>query len=182
MEQAPRPTGALYGFNVNGSVGTTTAGAPGAWTVKGTGTGIGGTADKFQFAQQNRTGNFDVKVKLASLTSGGTAGLVVRGDVSGGNSEVAILFSGGKVTFGSRATFGATYAGKQVGTGSAGNLWLRLKRVGNVYTAYFGTNGTTWTTAGSVTISSLAATLKLGLATYGTATTSATAGFTGLAG
>ena len=101
---------------------------------------------------------------------------------SAATAGVAILFSGGKITFGSRATFGAAYTGKQVGTGTAGNVWLRLKRVGSVFTAYYGTNGTSWTTAGSVTVSALPAGLKFGMGVFSGGTGQATAAFTNAAG
>jgi hypothetical protein len=179
----PTPTAGTFSpANVNGATGSTAAAGTGAWTVKGSGTGIAGTKDQFHFAQQARTGDFDVKVKLSSLTAGGTAGLVARGDVSAGNSGVAILFSGGKVTFGSRASFGETFVSSQVGTGTAGNIWLRLQRVGGTFTAFFGTTGTTWTTAGTATVSALPAGLKFGFAVFSGGTAQATAGFTNAAG
>jgi hypothetical protein len=167
---------------VNGATGSTTAAGVGGWTVKGSGTGIGGVKDQFHFAQQARTGDFDVEAKLASLTAGGTAGIVARGDVSGGNSGVALLFKNGTLTFGSRATFGAEFVGSAVGTGSPGNLWLRLRRVGSTFTAFYGTDGDNWTTAGTVTVSALPAALKFGFAAFSGGTGQVTAGFTNAAG
>jgi regulation of enolase protein 1 (concanavalin A-like superfamily) len=43
------------------------------------------------------------------------------------------------------------------------NTWLRLQRRGNTFTAYYSTNGTTWSPLGTTTLA-LNATLYLGLA------------------
>jgi hypothetical protein len=175
--------GTFTGTNIGGATGSTAAGsAVGSWTVKGSGTGIAGASDKFHFANQSRSGNFDVKVKLNTLTANGTAGLVARGATSAGNSGVALLFKGGTVTFGSRQSFGGDFTSAAVATGTAGTLWLRLRRVGSVFTAFTGTNGTDWTSVGTATVSSLPDGLLFGFGVFSGGTTQATAGFTGAQG
>ncbi|HEX8914749.1 MAG TPA: choice-of-anchor D domain-containing protein [Humisphaera sp.] len=149
----PPPTGAgsFFGINVGappvgGSVATT---GTGAWTVRGSGTGTGGTKDQLLFAQQTRTGDFDVKAKLASL-SGGMTGLALRSGTSGGNSAVELVIQNGNVMFCTRIGFGTALQVQTAGTATPGNVWFRMKRTGNTVTAYFGTDGANWTQAGTV--------------------------------
>ena len=175
--------GTFTGNNISAASGSTTAGSgSAAWTVKGSGTGIAAASDQFHFANQTRTGNFDVSVKLNSLTSGGTAGLVARGALSGGNSAVGLLFKGGNLTFGSRAAFGAAYTSSAAGTGTAGSLFLRLQRVGSVFTAFTGTDGSTWTQVGQATVSSFPEAILFGFGVFSGSTSQATAGFTNAQG
>ncbi|MFD0894408.1 DUF1349 domain-containing protein, partial [Luteolibacter ambystomatis] len=49
------------------------------------------------------------------------------------------------------------------GTATAPNVWVRLIRVGNDITAYSSTNGTSWTTVGTVTVT-MAGNCYIGLA------------------
>ena len=56
----------------------------------------------------------------------------------------------------SRATQGGATA-RLTGRAGAAPVWLRLVRQGNQFTGYLSSNGTSWTTAGTVTINMTAA-------------------------
>jgi hypothetical protein len=159
-------TAFFSGTNVNGATGSTASPGAGSWIVKGSGFGITGVKDQFHFGQQARSGNFDFKTKLTSLT-GGAAGIAIRTGTGGANSEVSLQFADGGLYLGQRLTFGAQFTIAKVGTGVAGKVWLRLKRVGTSITAFFGTDGVTWTTAGTVNLASLATTGNLGFTVAG---------------
>src|SRR5438034_3753707 len=60
------------------------------------------------------------------------------------------------------ATGGSTTSGGS-GAVSYPNEWLRLKRVGNVFTGYRSTDGVNWTQVGTVTLA-LPSTLYFGMA------------------
>jgi glucose/arabinose dehydrogenase len=152
----PVGAGNFTGININSPPvgGSVTAGGAGIWTVRGSGSGTGGTKDQHFFAQQTRNGDFDVKARLASLSSGVT-GLTLRSGTSAGNSVVSLIFAGGNIMFCTRNGFGNALQVSLAGTGNAGNVWLRMRRVGNTVTTFFGTDGVNWTTAGTANVAGI---------------------------
>ena len=129
---------------------------------------IGGTADDFRFSYQQRSGDFDVKVRVASLTlasSWSEAGLVAREGLSPGARSANVMatpsingcfFQSRTVTNGnalSAGSFPVNYP----------NTWLRLKRSGNTFLGYAGFDGENWTQLGSVVIT-MPANIYLGFA------------------
>jgi hypothetical protein len=62
------------------------------------------------------------------------------------------------------STGGATVSNGSGGTNGFPNAWIRLTRVGNVFTGYASTDGVTWTQIGSAVTMSLPSTIYLGLA------------------
>ncbi len=125
--------------------------------MSGGGADLGGTNDQFQFNYVQRTGDFDVMVRVNSLTladAWSEAGMIAREDLTPGSRSASIMatptISG--CYFQSRgATNGATTL-----TGSFPanypNTWLRLKRTGNVFTGFAGFDGQSWTQLGTSTI------------------------------
>lgn len=158
--------GGFTGINVNAATGSTTSNGTNIWTVKGNGTGFTGVKDQFHYAQQIRSGDFDVQAKLASLDTG-AAGLVIRTGTAGSNSEVAIQLNGGTIQFITRTSFGVALTSTDVDTGAAGNLWFRMKRVGTTMTVYYGTDGTTWTSAGTLNLTTLSTDAWFGMSVAG---------------
>jgi regulation of enolase protein 1 (concanavalin A-like superfamily) len=130
-----------------GSTNVVTAGS--AYDVVGGGKDVQGTADHFHFAHQQRTGNFDVKVRLASVTAAHSwtkAGLMLR-DGLGADAVNAFIMAtpdinGYRMTY--RPTVGGTTVAKGTGVVAYPNTWLRLKREGDVVTGYRSTDGQNW--------------------------------------
>jgi autotransporter-associated beta strand protein len=125
--------------------------------VSSSGYNIGGTSDQFNFEYQFQTGNFDVAVNLAGLglsSLWAQAGLMARASLAAGGPFAAALATPGMN--------GDSFADRTATNGAAvtsGNFpvnyphtWLRLNRVGNVFTGFGGYDGTNWTQLGSVTI------------------------------
>ncbi len=141
------------------------------------GANIAGTADAFRFAYKQQVGDFDVKVQVSDFTgsnSSAKAGLMARTDLTGGSAEIsAVATITGGFRFIRRTSAGGSTSSTTAGTPSYPNAWVRLRRVGNTFTAFYSANGTSWTTIGSTT-ATLPSTLYLGLATT-SATTSSTA-------
>ncbi|HMJ88430.1 MAG TPA: lamin tail domain-containing protein, partial [Candidatus Acidoferrum sp.] len=128
-----------------------------ALDVIGSGSGIRGTADQFTLVTQQKAGDFDVKVRVAGLTfsdAWSQAALIARETL-----EVNSVFAAAIATpsqagsyFGSRATTGAAASVSGNFPANFPDTWLRLRRVGNVFTGFAGPDGLTWLQLGTVTL------------------------------
>jgi regulation of enolase protein 1 (concanavalin A-like superfamily) len=130
------------------------------------GTDIWTTADQFQFVYQEVKGDFDMAVRLASLdrshlyTKGG---LMVREQLTPGSRNLMfVLFPGNDKRNNNRGGYEFQYRLETDKVSKAiypsvtdttaqkafpvvyPDGWMRLKRVGNSFTAFSGTDGKTW--------------------------------------
>ena len=125
--------------------------------VTAAGSDIGNTSDQFHLEYQLRSGDFDVKVRVAGLVASDAwakAGLMARETLDAAGRFAASLATpsvsgclfeyrdpaGGSAN--TAGTFPANYP----------NTWLRLQRIGNQFTSYAGYDGTVWTQLGSAYI------------------------------
>lgn len=159
----------LQSLDINtGLVGQTAVITPGsAYDVTGAGGDIAGTnADGLRFVYEPVTGDFDAVVQIPTLSNSANtkAGLMVRASLDAGSQMV---FSGATAASGYRFSYrtAADQVGvfNSVGRVSYPNVWVRLVRSGDVFTAYYSTNGSTWIFSGTLTLS-LPTTLYLGMA------------------
>src|SRR5439155_5927604 len=144
------------------------------------GTEIGAGSDQFQFSYHQRTGDFDIRVRVALLGLSdiwAKAGLMAREDLSASSRFAAVLstpaVSG--TFFEWRDPAGALANSSGWFPPNFSQTWLRLQRSGNLFSGYASFDGSTWTQLGSVTVT-VPATLYFGLATdshNGSQTTSA---------
>jgi len=153
-------------------------------TITAGGTDVWGTTDQFHFAYLQRTGDFDLRMKVNSITQANAIskiGLMARGSLAA-NSQYAYSITyppaGGRAyDFEYRTADGASAGATQViSPGTAFPRWVRLRRLGNVFTSLTSTDGTNWTVMGSTTIA-MPQTVYFGVAACaltGTATTTAT--------
>jgi uncharacterized repeat protein (TIGR01451 family) len=138
---------------------------PGEIEVIAGGNDIWGTSDVGHLTLTPRSGDFDVHLRVHSLTravadnDGITkAGLMVRETTAADSRKLHVLVEppasvGGRDLHeaGQRPTVGAATAawagGNATGTGPAGlpNGWIRIKRVGDLFTAFRSVNGIEWT-------------------------------------
>lgn len=124
----------------------------------------GDVGDVMTFAYETITGDFDKRVKITGIT-GDAADTWTRGALqarTGTNSYSTSLQlfasnpqleGGGVAGFAGRALDGQVYTwfsrNNYNGVNNAlPNQWLRLRRVGDYFSAYVGTNGTSWTLIG----------------------------------
>ena len=128
------------------------------FNVTTAGSDFGGYFDQGNFSYQVYTGNFDVSVRVAGLGLSdifAKAGLMARE-----NLNVASRFAAAKTT----PTMNGSFFEWRDPTGNAAsttgnfppnypNTWLRLNRVGNLFTGFASYDGQTWTPLGSSTIS-----------------------------
>ncbi len=159
-------------------------------TIGAGGADIWGTADEFHFAHQQRTGDFDISVRVESLTAADLytkAGLMARESLAAGSRHVfAVAFpsnaarnnNDGGFEFQHRAATGgaslAIYPAQPQPRVSYPNTWLRLRRQGDTFIAFSSADGATWREFARHALA-LPQTVYFGLAvtshTAGTATT-----------
>ena len=155
--QSALPTG--WSSRDIGSVGLAGSASvvSGTWTIDGSGANIWATSDEFQFAYQQVTGDFDIRVRVASLenvNAWSKAGVMIRESLAANARNAFMLVTSGwrRVRSSAAATRAVRRRGRRCGSGTA-PVWLRLVRQGNQFTGYQSANGTSWTSTGSATIS-----------------------------
>lgn len=131
------------------------------------GSDIQGTSDNFHYVWSGWTGDgtLTARVKGISATDPwAKAGLMFRETLSANarNAFVA-LTPGNGTTFQSRSSAGGG-TGFSNQTGLAAPYWLKLQRVGNVFTPYQSPDGVTWTQAGTPVTLAMATTYYVGFA------------------
>ena len=134
------------------------------FTVVAGGSDIWNTTNGFHFIYRPKTGDFDVRVRVSRLDPAdpnSKAGLIALEDTNNASrtisavvtpSPVPTLDLGGNGANTYQAGVRSTFAGATVDWGvnpritpvPYPNAWLRLQREGNVFTAYWGTNGMDW--------------------------------------
>ena len=144
----------------------------GGFEVSGAGADIGGASDQFQFAWEQRSGDFDLQVRVASATITDPfvhAGLMARESLAPSARFAA--------TFTASAQLGCFFEYRQSAGGAAATAapaggfpvnypqtWLRLRRAGAVFTSYASLDGQTWVQLGTCSITGLPTALYVGLA------------------
>ncbi len=135
-------------------------------TVVGAGADIWGTADAFRFTYLPASGDCDITARVTAIDATDVwakAGVMIRETLAAGSTHVmTVVSSSSGVAFQRRATTNGTSATTTT-TGLTAPYWVRVTRVGNVFTAYRSPDGTTWTTIGTQTIT-MATNVYIGLA------------------
>ena len=138
------------------------------YTVNGSGTDIGGTADAFQFGSQTLSGDGEIRARVASQTNTNAfakAGVMMRdGSGAGAVNALVALTPGHGLTFQSRAVVsGSTTVSGTASSNTAPNNWVRLTRSDTLISAYVSSSGTAWTQIGTVTLT-MTNSISVGLA------------------
>ncbi|HOW67556.1 MAG TPA: PA14 domain-containing protein [Candidatus Paceibacterota bacterium] len=149
------------------------------------GTDIWDNSDGFHFVYEQRSGDFDVVVQVARLDIANNwtkGGLMMREELTGDSRNLNLVVDPKSATpapdgSGSGANvYEANHRPTKGGASSAWpglannsdvpypNAWMRLKRAGNVFTAYRGNDGLAWQQIATITIE-FPQTVYLGLAT-----------------
>ncbi len=159
---------------------------PGGVDITGGGTTIGGTSDQFHFGWQQRSGDFDLQLRVATLNTPdpyGRAGFMAR-ETLDQNARFAAIFASSPelgCLFESRAGTGAKATVVAPPGGYPVNYpytWLRLQRSGSQFTGYASLDGADWTSLGSANLPGLPASIYVGFAVSGdTPTATATGQF-----
>lgn len=122
------------------------------------GSDIWNAADGMHFVYLPRTGDFDVKVRVAGLRNAdqwSKAGIMVREDLDAGSRNFLVAGTPpdglqNLITMQWRATkdaaSGSIADSSRPRPSQIPNCWLRVTRVGELFSFYWGTNGTDWVT------------------------------------
>jgi fibronectin type 3 domain-containing protein len=147
--------------------------ASGAYTVKGAGS-LGGTTDGFRYLYQPLSADGSIIARVSTLGDTGSnarVGIMIRDTLANNARMAALSVTGsGAYKWMRRTTTGGNVSNTNSSSGTAPNIWIRLVRVGNTITASKSTNGTTWTTIGSATVT-MASSCYVGLAVSSGSTT-----------
>ena len=151
-----------------GAAGSTST-SNGVYTVRASGVDIWGTQDEFRFAYLSLAGDGEITTRVDSLsaTNGWTkAGVMIRESLNANSPFAYTLIS---------PSFGVDFEYRQSAGGSAGPpgvydrvsrapYWVRVRRVGNVFTGYVSADGQTWRQQGNSVTISMGANVYAGLA------------------
>jgi len=138
----------------------------GTFTMVSTGADVWGTADQFRYVYQTLSGNGSIIARVVSQeNTGGWAkeGVMIRESLAD-NAKYAFTFMtpGNGVDFQYRSTTGGS-AVHYGGVGAGVPYWVKIARSGTTFTSQISTDGMTWSTLGSTTIS-MTSTVYVGLA------------------
>jgi hypothetical protein len=136
----------------------------GTFTLSGAGAGFSGTSDQFNFTSQSLSGDGQITARVTGLGAapGALAGVIMR-ETLNANSTFALtaLVAGGGTRFLTRTTTGGSAASAS-GPSATPPEWVRLTRVGNVFTGEVSADGSTWTEVGSPATIVMPATIYMG--------------------
>lgn len=165
--------------------GITFSSRAGDFDVVASGSDIWNSADHFHFVYEQRTGDFDVQVRVESfeaINRWSKAGLMARETLTAGSQHVLALVAPAGPTWDGdgggqglnayelliRSVASQPAASWATNNGVANvpfpNAWIRLKREGNNFNAYRSSDGLSWTQLGQ-TNQTYPATVYVGLAT-----------------
>jgi len=125
----------------------------GTYTLAGSGV-LSGRNDTFQFAWQPLSGDGEIIAKVSALQDTGNSsrvGVMIRDTLASNSRQVFMGLAGdGNYRWVRRTGLNGNTSTSNSGGGTVPNTWVRLVRSGDTITAYKSTDGTTWTTVGSL--------------------------------
>ena len=127
----------------------------GTFTEVGSGADIWGRADAFRFVYQVGTGDCEISARVVTVQNANAwskAGVMIRGTLNANTRHAMVVVTPGNgVAFQSRTSTGSSSTDTHT-TGLTAPYWVRVVRSGNMFTAYNSTDGSSWTSMGSVMI------------------------------
>ena len=143
----------------------------GTFTVRGSGADIWGTTDEFHWMRQPWTGDFEMTGRVATVDNVDAwtkAGLMVR-EGSGPGARHAFVFVTPTAVRGTafqRRPTANSISVHTAGPAMTAPAWIRLKRTGNVISAYTSATGMreSWTLVGRQTFTAFSDTVDIGFA------------------
>jgi len=140
----------------------------GTYTVKGSGTGLGGGTDQFRYVYQTLYGDGSVTARITGQSgtlAAAVAGVMIRESTATGSKFAAMVRRGsGTKTMAAvrRSSTGGSTTTTTATSQTPPNCWVQVTRVGNSLAMRRSTDGVSWTTVATSTIS-MASTITLGL-------------------
>ena len=158
-------TGLPYPWSDSDVGGATPAGsasyAGSTFTVKGGGNDVWGSTDQFNYASQSLIGDLSIVARVTSQTDTSDwakSGIIIKQSTTAGSAYAAVY-----VTPGHGVNFQYNFNGSAGGESyTLPNGWVRLDKIGNVFTAYTSNDGLNWVKVGQATVS-MTGTITAGL-------------------
>lgn len=126
--------------------------ANGSWTITGGGADIWNTADQFNFASESVSGDGSMVARVLAIQSSdpwSKAGVMFRNDSTAGAANVAVVATiGNGVSFQWRSTANGGCNFQNI-TGLTAPVWVKLTRSGTNFSAFYSSNGNSWTQVGT---------------------------------
>ena len=144
------PSSSTSSFSYNGSY----------YTVTGSGSNVGSVADSTYFVNTQASGNIEITANLSNVPAGSPtfaqAGLMIRqtqGSSIDNNSPNAFVYitPGNGINFSYRTTTGGQTT-NVLGPSITGSMYLKLAINNQNVTAYYSSNGSSWTSLGSCSL------------------------------
>jgi hypothetical protein len=151
-----------------GAAGSTSF-ADGVYTVQASGADVWSTEDEFRFVYGSFTGNGEITARVDSLAAAdgwSKAGVMIRETLSANSRfAYALISRRNGAVFEYRRIPGVSAAVPEAfDRVDRAPYWVRLSRVGNLFTAYISPNGTDWMQRGSSVWIGMSASAYVGLA------------------
>ena len=128
--------------------------ANGVFRINGSGITIGGAADTFHFVYQPWSGDVEIVASVMSILTTNIVpkiGVMFRETLTRNSRQASMLVK--TLNFDTEFSYRQNSNGTSVLGGTVGSLhYLKLIRVGNLFTAYKSQDGVVWTKVGSVII------------------------------
>lgn len=143
----------------------------GTFTIISSGT-VGGTRDSFRFTSQPLIGDGQIIARIATVENTSNlakVGLMIRQSSATGSAHAFLFVTPSSTTVQIRSTTDGSTT-QVANAGGSATRWVRLVRTGDVFTASYSSNGTTWTTLGSATVT-MTGSVLIGLAADSVSTT-----------
>lgn len=160
----PTTSSDIGGVAAAGSTST----ANGIYTVGASGADVWGKADEFRFVYGTLNGDGEITARVDSLTATNTwtkAGVMIRASLAANSPNAyALVSSGNGMVFQYRPSSGAVTAQEGAANRTRAPYWVRVRRVGNVLTAYSSADGQNWQQQGGAVSISMQANVYAGLA------------------
>jgi regulation of enolase protein 1 (concanavalin A-like superfamily) len=142
-----------------GAVGTQGRGSflTGTFIERGSGADIGGKADAFHYIYQPLNGDGTIIARIVTQYNSdpsAKAGVMIRETLTAGSKYAAAVItpSNGIIFQRRTATNGTTANTTATGTQLVVSYWLKLTRTGNSLASYYSSDGLTWTSGGSSSV------------------------------
>lgn len=126
------------------------------------------TTDKFSYAVQSVSGDFDFTARVTGVNCSDTAkcegAVMIRETLADDSTYAAAGVTDGRGTQFNYRTTTASASASIAGPVNYAPYWVRITRVGNTFTAYTSADGSTWTQLGTQQTISMATSVYGGLA------------------
>jgi hypothetical protein len=151
----------LYVHGYPAVTATTVTETGGKMTLTGDGADIWGNSDAFTFAYKSLSGDATIVAKVVSNGTGSNAwakgGVMIRDSLDGGSMHAMMVMTAHSAA--SAAGNGASFQYRATTDGASGNLdstlvvappyWVKLERMGDVFTGYISADGNLWQAMGT---------------------------------